>query len=309
LRFSIFKSSSIVYPLQGSVFLEREYQMSLVPMSEILIPARRGGYAVGAFEVWNLESIQVVIAAAEGLSQPVILQVGPYEADYAGLEDISHIAAFHARRAKVPVTLHLDHADTFERVMQCINHGFTSVMLDVSHLPYAENVAATKEVVRVAHACGVSVEGELGRIGGEESGIDVTNEDVHLTNPEQAREFVKETGIDALAVAIGTVHGFYKSKPNIRLKLLEKIVKKVPIPLVLHGGSDTPDADVKRAISLGIAKVNICTEFVAAFADTFVNEQKQEDFRYNVPGVFTKPKEAAKKLVEGKIRLFAGLRL
>ena len=145
--------------------------MSLVPTSEMLIAARRGSYAVGAFEVWNLESVQVVVAAAEGLSQPVILQVGPYEADYAGLEEISHIAIFCARRAAVPVAVHLDHADTFERVTRCISHGFTSVMLDVSHLPYAENVAATKEVVRVAHACGASVEGELGRIGGEETGI------------------------------------------------------------------------------------------------------------------------------------------
>ncbi len=281
--------------------------MGLVAMSKVLIPARRDGYAVGAFEVWNLESIQAVVAAAVGLSQPVILQVGPYEADYAGLEDISLMALFHARRARVPVVLHLDHADTFERVMQCINHGFTSVMLDVSHLPYAENVAATKEVVRVAHACGVSVEGELGRIGGGESGIDVTNEDVHLTNPDQALEFVNETGIDALAVAIGTVHGFYKSKPNIRLGLLENIAAKVAVPLVLHGGSGTPDSDVSRAISLGVAKVNICTELVAAFADTFVDEQKQQDFRYNVPGVFIKPRAAAKKLVEQKIRLFAGL--
>jgi len=281
--------------------------MSIVAMSEVLIAARRGGYAVGAFEVWNLESVQAVVSAAEGLSQPVILQVGPYEADYAGLEDISLIALYSARRARVPVVLHLDHGDTFETVMRCINHGFTSVMLDVSHLPYSENVAATKEVARVAHACGVSVEGELGRIGGEEAGIDVTNEDVHLTNPDQALEFVNETGIDALAVAIGTVHGFYKSKPNIRLGRLEEIARKVAIPLVLHGGSGTPDRDVSKAISLGIAKVNICTEVVAAFADTFANERQEQDFRYNVPGVFPKPRAAAKKLIERKIRLFAGL--
>lgn len=281
--------------------------MSLVPMSEILVPARRGGYAVGAFEVWNLESVQAVVTAAEGLSQPVILQVGPYEADHAGLEDIVHIAVFHARRAKIPVALHLDHGDTFERVMQCINHGFTSVMLDVSHLPYAENVAATKEVVWAAHACGVSVEGELGRIGGEHAGIDVTNDDADLTDPGQAVEFVNETGIDAFAVAIGTVHGFYKAEPNIRLGLLEEIAERVSVPLVLHGGSGTPEGDVRKAISLGVAKVNICTEMVAAFADTFVSEQKEQDFRYNVPGVFTRPRAAAKKLLKEKIRLFAGL--
>ena len=281
--------------------------MSLVPMSEILIAARRGGYAVGAFEVWNLESVQVVIAVAEELSQPVILQVGPYEADYAGLEDISDMAVFHARRAKVSVALHLDHGDTFERVMRCINHGFTSVMLDLSHLPYAENVAATKEVVRAAHACGVTVEGEMDRIGGAEAGRDVTSEDACLTNPDQALAFVNETGIDAFAVAIGTVHGFYRGKPNIRLGLMEQIARKVSIPLVLHGGSGTPEADVRKAISLGIAKVNICTEFVAAFIDTFVQERGEEGFRYNVPGIFAKPRAAARKLVEKKIRLFAGL--
>lgn len=280
--------------------------MSLVPMSEILIPARRDGYAVGAFEVWNLESVQVVIAAAEELSQPVILQVGPYEADYAGLQDISQVAVFHARRARVPVALHLDHGDTFERVMRCINHGFTSVMLDVSHLPYTENVAATREVVRAAHACGVTVEGEMDRIGGEEAGANASD-DACLTNPDQAVKFVNETGIDAFAVAIGTVHGFYKGKPNIRLGLMEKIAGKVPIPLVLHGGSGTPEEDIRGAISLGIAKVNICTEFVAAFIDTFVQERAEQDFKYNVPGIFIKPRAAARKLVEKKIRLFAGL--
>jgi len=207
----------------------------------------------------------------------------------------------------VPVALHLDHGDTFERVMRCIHHGFTSVMLDVSHVPYAENVTATKEVVRAAHACGVTVEGELDRIGGGEADIEVTDEDAHLTNPDQALEFVNETGIDAFAVAIGTVHGFYKGTPNIRLGLLEKIAKRVPVPLVLHGGSGTPEADVSRAVSIGIAKVNICTEFVAAFVDTFVQERDEQDFRYNVPGAFTKPRAAARKLVEKKIRLFAGL--
>jgi fructose-bisphosphate aldolase class II len=281
--------------------------MSLVPMSEILTRARRGRYAVGAFEVWNLESVQAVTSAAEGLAQPVILQVGPYEADYAGLEDIAQVAIYHARRAKVSVALHLDHGDTFERVMRCINHGFTSVMLDVSHLPYAENVAATKEVVRAARACGVTVEGEMDRIGGGEAGADAADDEARLTNPEQAFEFVRETGIDAFAVAIGTVHGFYRGKPDIRLGLLERIAARVPIPLVLHGGSGTPEADIRQAVSLGIAKVNICTEFVAAFADTFAQEHDEPGFRYNVPGVFIQPRAAARALVEKKIRLFAGL--
>ena len=281
--------------------------MSLVTTEELLVPARADKYAVGAFEVWNMESVQGVIAAAERLNQPVILQIGPYEADHAGLEDISHIALYHARRAKVPVAVHLDHGESFERVMLCINHGFTSVMLDASHLPFEENLAATKEVVRAAHGCGVSVEGELGRIGGEEAGINVTDSDIYLTDPDEAIEFVKETGIDVFAVAIGTVHGFYQGKPNIRLELLGKIAETISIPLVLHGGSGTPSDILRKTIELGIAKINICTEFVAAFAKTFVAEQSEESFRYNVPSVFTKPRDAAKKMVEEKIRLFAGL--
>jgi len=281
--------------------------MSLVTMKEIAVAARRDGYAIGAFEVWNLESVQAVISTAEKLHQPVILQVGPLEADHAGLEDISHIALYHARRAAVPVAVHLDHGDSFERVMQCINHGFTSVMLDVSHLPFEGNVAATAEVVRVAHACGLSVEGELGRIGGEEAGIDVTDSDRYLTDPDQAVQFVQRTGVDLLAVAIGTAHGFYKSEPNIRLGLLKQIADKISIPLVLHGGSGIPTDTIRKSISLGIAKINICTEFVAAFSDKFATEQSEQGFKYNVPGVFTKPREAARNLVEEKIRLFAGL--
>jgi fructose-bisphosphate aldolase, class II len=276
-------------------------------MKEIMVPARANKYAIGAFEVWNLESVQAVIAAAEELKQPLIMQIGPYEADHAGLEDISHIALYHARRAQVPVAVHLDHGESFERVMQCINHGFTSVMLDVSHLPYEENLAATKEVVRVAHACGVTVEGELGRIGGEEAGIDVSNEDIHLTDPDEAVEFVKESGIDVFAVAIGTVHGFYKGDPNIRLELLKEISEKISIPLVLHGGSNTPYDILQKSITLGIAKINICTDFVKAFSDTFVSEQSDESFRYNVPGVFTKPRKAGKELALEKMRIFAGL--
>lgn len=279
--------------------------MSLVTMKEVLLPAYTGKYAVGAFEVWNMESVQAVVLTAEKLGQPVILQIGPYETDHAGLEDISHIALYHAKRAVVPVAIHLDHGDSFERVIQCIHHGFTSVMLDVSHLSFEENVKQTKEVVRVAHACGVTVEGELGRIGGEEASIDVTDSDIHLTDPKEAEKYVQETGVDVFAPAIGTVHGYYKSKPNIRLGLLDQITKCVKVPLVLHGGSGTPDDIIRQAISLGIAKVNICTEFVAAFSDMFVNQRSQASFKYNVPGVFTQPRVVARQLVEKKIQLFA----
>ena len=281
--------------------------MCLITMKEILVPARTGKYAIGAFEVWNLESVQAVIRAAEELNQPVILQIGPFEADHAGLEDIAHIAIYHARRAKVPVAVHLDHGDSFERTIKCIHQGFTSVMFDVAHLPLDQNITVTKEVVRIAHAAGITVEGELGRIGGEEAGINVTDSDVHLTDPDEAVKYVEQTGIDALAVAIGTVHGFYKSEPNIRLDRLKQIADKISIPLVLHGGTGIPAETITKSISLGIAKINICTEFVAAFSNTFVSEHKEAGFKYNVPGVFTKPRAAATEVVKHKIRLFAGL--
>jgi len=281
--------------------------MSLVNLNEVLVKARQERRAVGAFEIWNLESVQAVISAAEQLNQPVILQIGPFEADHAGLEDIAHIALYHARRANVPVVVHLDHGDSFERTIQCIHHGFTSVMFDVAHLPLQENIKITKEIVRIAHAAGVAVEGELGRIGGEEAGVNVTDSDMHLTDPDEAVEYVSQTGIDALAVAIGTVHGFYKSAPNIRLGRLQQIADKVSIPLVLHGGTGIPAETISKSITLGIAKINICTEFVAAFSDTFVAEQKEAGFKYNVPGVFTKPRIVATEVVKRKIKLFAGV--
>jgi len=281
--------------------------MSLTAMLDMLKPARGGGYAVGAFEVWDMASIQAVIGAAEKLNQPVILQLGPFEIDYAGLDELSRLAIDHARKASVPVAVHLDHGDSLERVKACIERGFTSVMLDVSHLPFEENAAATKEVVRLAHARGITVEGELGRIGGEEAGINVTNSDVHLTDPDEAVRFVQETGVDVLAVAIGTAHGFYKEQPNIRLGLLKRIAEKVSVPLVLHGGSDVPGRIIKEAIGIGISKVNVCTELVAAFANAFFGEKSDEDFRYTVPGVYEKPRRAGRELVMKKIRLFAGL--
>ena len=281
--------------------------MALTTMHDILIPARAGGYAVGAFEVWDLASVQIMIVAAEECSQPVILQLSPGEIELAGLEDTSQIALYHARRSTVPVALHLDHGDTFERVLQCIHHGFTSVMLDASHLPLEGNIAATREVVRAAHACNVTVEAELGRIGGSETGIDLDEDEAALTDPDEAETFVAETGIDALAVAVGTVHGFYKGEPNVRLDLLEEIAAKVSIPLVLHGGSGTPDDVVRKAISFGVAKVNICTEVVAAYVNRFIEHRGEPDFRYLTGHIFAAPAEAAKEVVLRKIRLLAGM--
>ena len=232
--------------------------------------------------------------------------MSPYEIKLTGLEDLSQIVLYHARRATVPVALHLDHGDTFERVMGCIAAGFTSVMLDASQLPLAENIAATQEVVRAAHAAGVSAEAELGRIGGSETGVDLSDDESALTDPDEARAFVDATGVDALAVSVGTVHGFYKGEPKVRLDLLEKIAEKVSIPLVLHGGSGTPDDVVREAIRLGVAKVNICTEVLAAWIDRFIAHRGEDDFRFFTVDIFGPPAEAAKEVVRKKIHLLAG---
>ena len=281
--------------------------MSFVHMRDLVVEARKNKYAVGAFTVWDLASIHAVISVAHELNKPTILMIGPNEIGYAGLADLSRLAIDQAHMAKTPVAVHLDHGQSFDQIMQCINHGFSSVMLDVSHLPFDQNVEATREVVRVAHSCGVTVEGELGRIGGHEAGTDVIDHDDYLTDPNEAATYVEQTGVDCLAVGIGTVHGLYKCKPNIHLDRLKRISQKVRVPLVLHGGSDTPHEIIKKAISLGIAKINICTDFLIAFADTFVSQRSQTDFKLSIPGVFSKPKSAASEIVRSKIKLFSGL--
>lgn len=222
--------------------------MPLVTMNEILVPARKEGYGVGAFEFWSLDSAQAVVEAAEGLNMPVILQAGPLECQYAGIKNLSQIAKLVAEATSVPVALHLDHGDTYELACKAIDAGFTSVMIDASHLSFKENLDVTKKVVEAAKPYGVTVEAELGKLAGSEGNIDVSEEEAAQTDPDEAKKFVEETGIDALAVAIGTTHGFYKSTPRINIERLKKIAEVVSIPLVLHGGSGTPDEKVKEAI-------------------------------------------------------------
>lgn len=280
--------------------------MPLVTMKEILIPARENGYAVGAFEFWSLDSAQAVLEAAKELNMPVILQAGFIECEFAGgIKYLYKIARMVADDTSVPVALHLDHADNYEFVCRAIDAGFTSVMIDGSHLPFKENIRVTKQVVDVAKPANVTVEAELGKLAGNEGNISVCEEEVSQTNPEEARLFVEETGIDALAVAIGTAHGFYKFTPKINIERLKQIEKTVSIPLVLHGGSGTPEEKVIEAIRCGIAKVNICTEFVSAFGRTYINTQNASGFKYSVPGLFGPSKEAGKQLVASKIKLFS----
>ena len=276
---------------------------TLATMKNMLAKARAGKYAVGAFEFWSVDSAFAVAEAANNLGTDAILQIGWYERDHlGGYPNCRKVAEMAAEICRHDVAIHLDHAESYDEVLRALDAGFTSVMIDGSALPLAENIALARRVVETARKYGASTEAELGRLAGSEG--HVKNEEEFQTDPAEARRFVEETGIDALAVAIGTAHGFYKSAPKINIARLREIAAQVSIPLVLHGGSGTPVDKVAEAIQNGVAKVNICTEFIAAFGKGYVDAQASADFKCNVPGLFGKGQTRARELVEGKMRLF-----
>lgn len=239
----------------------------LVTGKEILDHAHKNNYAVGAFNINNMEILQAVIAAAERENSPVLVQTSEGAIKYAGLDYLSAMVHLAAHKTKVPVALHLDHGTSYETIMRCISGGWTSVMIDGSHFPLAENIAATGEVVKVAHACGISVEAELGRLSGVEDNISVDEKDSIYTNPNEAVEFVSKTGIDSLAIAIGTAHGKYKGVPKLDFDRLAKIKSLLDFPIVLHGASGVPEDAIQKAVSLGVNKINIDTDVRQAFTD------------------------------------------
>lgn len=241
----------------------------LVTMKEILADAKEKKYGVGAFNVPNLESVQAVIAAAEELQVPVILQHAEVHENLITLEEIGPIMLDYAKKASVPVCVHLDHGASFELCIQAIRMGFTSVMYDASAKSYEENFEETKEIVKIAHAAGVSVEAELGHMftsavgGGEGRGAvgaeDYDSLDDCYTNPVQAKKFVEGTGVDALAISFGTTHGVYLTEPKLDLNRISEIKAQIDIPFVMHGGSGVSDEDFKTAIHNGITKINYYT--------------------------------------------------
>ena len=279
--------------------------MELISMKSILLTAQKNRYAVGAFTFSSLDSAYAIVEAANKADMPVILQVGPLECDYAGIEELAAIAKFAAKRSAAPIALNLDHGDTIERAEAAIKAGFTSVMIDASKCDYEENIRITKEVVRIASPAGVSVEAELGKIGGAEGLIDVEDIEATQTDPDEAADFVNRTGIDALAVAIGTAHGFYTQAPVLNIARLKNIIAKTNIPIVLHGGSGTPDEQVLEAINNGITKVNINTEFLAAMGKAFVDCQAPAEFRYSVPSLYEPARIAGSNLAHKKIKFFS----
>ena len=240
--------------------------MSLVTTKELLLDAQKNGYAVGAFNVENMEMVQAVVAAAEELKSPVIMQTTPSTIKYASPEMFYANVAAAANNASVPVVMHLDHGGSFELAVHAFRAGYTSIMIDGSHSVFEENIAITKSVVDVCHAGNVPVEAELGKVGGKEDDLDGGNGGGY-TVPSEAVEFVEKTGIDSLAVAIGTAHGVYKGTPKLDVERLSEIREVVSIPLVLHGTSGVPDEAVKECIRRGICKVNYATDLRIAFSN------------------------------------------
>lgn len=278
--------------------------MALVTVAELTKAAAEGGYAVGAFNLNNMEILQAVIAAAEEERSPVILQASQGGLKYAGIDYIVAMARVAAENASVPVALNLDHGTSFEQAMVCIRKGFSAVMIDGSQLPFEENIALVKRVVDVARAAGVSVEAELGKIGGTEDDIVVSDQDATMTDPDEAAEFVERAQPDLLAVAIGTAHGVYKGEPRIDFKRLEEIKKRVDIPLVLHGASGVSDEAIRKACQLGISKINIDTELRVAFTQAVRNVLEAAPDEIDPRKILGPAREAMQKVVQEKMRLF-----
>ncbi|MGI6109711.1 MAG: class II fructose-1,6-bisphosphate aldolase [Eubacteriaceae bacterium] len=240
--------------------------MALVSSKKLLKDAQEGGYAVGAFNAENMEMVQAIVAAAEAKNSPVMIQTTPGTLKYADTRMFKAMAEAAAADAAVPVAMHLDHGDSFDTAMKAFRNGYTSIMIDGSHDSFEDNIAVSKAVADVCRPVGVNVEAELGKVGGKEDDLD-GGEGAGLTVPSEAKEFVERTGIDALAVAIGTAHGFYKGEPHVDVKRLAEIREVVDIPLVLHGTSGVPDDTVRDCIQNGICKVNYATDLRVAFSN------------------------------------------
>ena len=276
----------------------------LVSGKELFQAARQGGYAVGAFNVNNMEIIQAIIEAAEEENSPVFLQASQGGIKYAGIEYIAGLAKTAAESVKVPVALNLDHGTSFTQVVQCVRHGFTAVMIDGSQHPYEENIALTQKVVEVAHPSGVSVEAVVGKIGGVEDDISVDAADATFTDPQEAAEFAERTKVDALAIAIGTAHGVYKGEPKLDFDRLAKIREATDVPLVLHGASGIGDEAIRKAVSLGICKINIDTELRQAFTKAVQEVVHSKPQEFDPRKLLGPAREAMKEVVRAKMRLF-----
>jgi fructose-bisphosphate aldolase class II len=297
--------------------------MALVTGKELLTAADEGGYAVGAFNAINMETAQAIIGAAEDEKSPLIVQITQTTLHYTEPEELAALVFALVDKATVPVAVHLDHGRSFDIIMRFLKLGFTSVMIDGSLQPdgktprtYEENIEVTRKVVEAAHAIGVSVEGELGRLGQIGTEIEVGDPGKALTDPAQAKEFVEATGVDSLAVAIGTTHGLFQGVPTIVHDRLEQIDKTIDVPLVMHGGTGVPDDAVKEAVKRGIRKINIDTQMRVAWYDATkeVVEKTEKEHaeadaqgkvrKYDIRKLLAPARDAVRETVRERMRVF-----
>ncbi|MDR1469762.1 MAG: class II fructose-bisphosphate aldolase [Spirochaetaceae bacterium] len=279
--------------------------MPLVTLKEILAGTREGHYAVGGFNFNGYEDAQGMINGAAEKRSPIILMASLSACRYIGLKQTVGMIRGMAESVDIPVCLHLDHATDYDYIRAAVREGFTSVMIDASALDYETNIRDSRAIVDFAKQYHCSVEAELGKVGGKEDHVVVDDMSATFTDPEDVPRYVEETGIDALAIAFGSVHGFYKREPKLDFPRLEKIVSLTPCPLVLHGGTGIPVEDFKRCVRMGMSKINVGTEFKKAFTDTLrkmcaVLPESQVDTKKYMQPV----KDVCAEIVKGKIDIF-----
>ncbi|EUJ32282.1 ketose-bisphosphate aldolases family protein [Listeria floridensis FSL S10-1187] len=278
----------------------------LVSGKEILAVAKEQGFAVPAFNAGSGQLLNAVMEACEEAQSPVMIAIHPDELSFLTDSFVAQVKDL-ANHTKIPVCIHLDHGASYEQVIHAIQLGFTSVMIDASHLPYEDNVASSQRVVAAAHAVGVSVEAELGTIGDTGNTVEGGVSEVIYTDPKVAQDFIDKTGVDSLAVAIGTAHGIYPKDvdPKLRLDILEEIEKATDIPLVLHGGSSNPDEEIAKAVTMGVNKINISSDIKIVFANKLREILNAGNMEIREPNVLFPPcMEETKKVALEKIKLF-----
>lgn len=277
----------------------------LMNMKELLKVAYKHHFAVGSFNVANSEFVRVVIESAEEKNAPAIIQIHPNELELVGDEFIAYVRE-KCQNTKVPMAIHLDHGSSVKDVIRAIRNGYTSVMIDASHASFEDNISITKEVVKIAHDVDVSVEAELGTIGSNDGSSEGGADEILYTDANDAKRFVEETGIDTLAVAIGTSHGQYKHarKPELKLDLLAEINQKVGIPLVLHGGSDNKDEEISQTYLHGVAKINLSTDMKNAFFQEMRRFLTNHQEAYEPDVIMPSARKAAQEVVKFKMDLF-----
>jgi fructose-bisphosphate aldolase class II len=283
------------------------YRRGMISLKVLLerLEARKPASAIGAFNINDMTDMHGVMNAAIATGQPCIMMASTSAVRYFGIHFVREMYRAATLTSPVPLYLMLDHAEKIDACLLCIDNGFSLVMYDGSGLPFDENVRNTREVVKAAHAKGVLVEGEIGRLPGREENIDVAAMDALLTDPREAQAFYEQTGVDLLAISFGTAHGFYKSKPKLNFDVIEKTRSLTGAPLVMHGGTGVPDDDVRRAIALGVRKVNIGTELKAAYTTSMRETTAKMEKEIDPRKILAKAKEAVQKVVEGRLAVLA----